>query len=202
MQTVHADSVAAQPWRNGGGRTRELLAWPAGPDWRVRVSLADIDSEGPFSAFPGVERWFAVVQGAGVRLAWPDGLQSVRPAEVKPADPPLRFDGAEAPGCTLIDGPTRDLNLMLRRDTGAGTMQPVIAGKAWTARFDQRGLFTFRPGLLTLGEEPVVPSAPAPSRHRIDALTLVWSMGDSRCIFVPDTPGPCGWWLGFSDLAP
>ena len=60
-----------QPWRNGGGVTRELLAWPDGGDWRVRVSVADIDADGPFSAFPGVERWFAVLEGAGVALRSP-----------------------------------------------------------------------------------------------------------------------------------
>ena len=28
-QVVSAQEVAAQRWRNGGGWTRELLAWPA-----------------------------------------------------------------------------------------------------------------------------------------------------------------------------
>ena len=51
---ITADDVAPTPWRNGGGRTRELLAWPHVADWKVRVSIADIDRDGPFSAFPGV----------------------------------------------------------------------------------------------------------------------------------------------------
>ena len=45
--------------------TRELLAEPA-PNWRWRISVADIQGSGAFSAYPGVSRWFAVVQGAGV----------------------------------------------------------------------------------------------------------------------------------------
>ena len=40
-----------QPWRNGGGVTRELLAWPAGGGWQVRVSVAEIEADGPFSPF-------------------------------------------------------------------------------------------------------------------------------------------------------
>ena len=56
------------PWRNGGGLTRELLAWPDGGDWAVRVSVAEIEADGPFSTFPGVERWFAVLEGGGVAL--------------------------------------------------------------------------------------------------------------------------------------
>ena len=57
-----------QPWRNGGGVTRELLAWPQAADWRLRVSVADIERDGPFSPFPGVDRWFAVIEGDGVEL--------------------------------------------------------------------------------------------------------------------------------------
>ena len=34
-------------------------------------------------------------------------------------DPPLRFDGADPPHAKLIDGPTRDLNLMLRHGVDA-----------------------------------------------------------------------------------
>ena len=60
---VPGERVAAR-WRNGGGRTRELLAWPDAADWKVRVSVADVESDGPFSAFPGVQRWFAVLEGA------------------------------------------------------------------------------------------------------------------------------------------
>ena len=62
-------------------------------DWNVRLSVADIDADGPFSALPGVVRWFAVVQGAGVELDFrePDARRITR------TDPPLRFDGAAAP---------------------------------------------------------------------------------------------------------
>ena len=65
---VRTADVPAQPWRNGGGVTRELLALPEGGDWRVRISVADVASNGPFSTFAGVDRWFAVLDGAGVEL--------------------------------------------------------------------------------------------------------------------------------------
>ncbi len=107
--TVRAAEVATKAWRNGGGRTRELLTWPAGPDWSFRLSLADIAADGPFSAFPGVQRWFAVIEGAGVILTLADGER-----RVTPRSEPLCFDGAEAPECRLVEGATRDLNLMLR----------------------------------------------------------------------------------------
>ena len=101
------------PWRNGGGRTRELLAWPSADDWLVRVSVADIEADGPFSPFPGVDRCFAVLEGAGVELALPDG-----PVRLQRGQAGVAFAGEAAPGCTLLGGPTRDLNLMVRRDAG------------------------------------------------------------------------------------
>lgn len=30
---IALDTVPRQPWRNGGGSTRELLAWPDATDW-------------------------------------------------------------------------------------------------------------------------------------------------------------------------
>ena len=34
----------------------------------LRISVADIEAHGPFSNFEGVDRWFGVLQGEGVRL--------------------------------------------------------------------------------------------------------------------------------------
>ena len=106
---VEADRIPPQPWRNGGGATRELFVWPPQGDWRLRISLADIERDGPFSAFPGVQRHFAVVEGAGVVLTL-----AGRTHTVTAGGDPIAFDGALAPGCRLVDGPTRDLNLMLQ----------------------------------------------------------------------------------------
>src|ERR1043165_8979595 len=104
---ITADEVAPTPWRNGGGRTRELLAWPHVADWKVRISVADIDRDGPFSAYPGVDRWFGVLSGEGVIM---------RGRALKPNEGMVRFPGEDAPDCTLIDGPTQDFNVMHRRD--------------------------------------------------------------------------------------
>lgn len=134
---IAADAMPAQPWRNGGGVTRELHAWPAGADWRLRLSLADIARDGPFSAFPGVQRHFAVIEGGGVALQFADGERLLRAG-----DAPLGFDGRLAPGCRLLAGPTRDLNLMLRGL--AGEMRLATAddrddGGGWRALFSAAG---------------------------------------------------------------
>ena len=111
--TLHLADVAPQAWKNGGGLTRELLAWPAADNWRIRLSVADITADGPFSVFPGVERWFAVLQGQGVCLSV-DGAAT----ELGAGSTPFTFDGAAQTDCKLLGGATRDFNLMLRGANG------------------------------------------------------------------------------------
>ena len=133
IHTVPLAGVAAQPWRNGGGTTRELLAWPDANDWQLRVSVAEIETDGPFSAFPGIERAFAVLEGAGVVLALPQGER-----RLDAQSRAVRFAGEAAPMCRLIDGPTRDLNLMARRDAGPIHLhRDTLAPATWR----WRGLF-------------------------------------------------------------
>jgi hypothetical protein len=110
---VRLDEVFPTPWRNGGGTTRELLAWPHREGWRVRISVADIAASGPFSSFPGVSRWFAVLSGQGVNLRV-DGTEH----SLKADSAALRFDGAAKVDCDLIEGATQDFNLMLQASEG------------------------------------------------------------------------------------
>ena len=111
--SVRLDEVTAAPWRNGGGVTRELLAWPEAGEWRVRMSVAEVAGDGPFSCFDGAQRWFAVLAGAGVRLR----LQGAT-HELTQRSAPFEFDGAIATECELLAGATQDFNLMLRGVTG------------------------------------------------------------------------------------
>lgn len=104
---VSLAATPSQPWRNGGGATRELLAWPTASDWRVRMSVAEVASAGPFSRFDGVERWFAVLEGEGVALRI-DGQSH----PLTRASEAFRFDGGAAVHCDLPGGATRDFNLM------------------------------------------------------------------------------------------
>ena len=148
------------PWRNGGGLTRELLAWPAPQRWQLRVSVARIDCSGPFSPFSGVQRWFSVLSGEGVQLDLPRGVVTQTPA-----DDPLAFDGEAAPMCTLLDGPTEDLNLMAPRDAGQARLQRARPGSGIERATRWRGLFAVDPALLDIGERT----------EGIAAHTLVWT---------------------------
>ena len=161
MHTARLDEVPPQPWRNGGGATQELLAWPSAADWVLRISVARIDRNGPFSAYPGVERWFAVVGGEGVVLRF-----AARRAMLSAGSEPLRFDGAAAPQCDLLEGPTQDLNLMVRSDAGRGGMALVVAAEDWISPAAVRAVYTAEAATLHVeGRGPV----------ELTAGTLAWS---------------------------
>ena len=117
-QVIRLSDVRPTPWKNGGGTTRELIAWPQtklnAQDWTWRASVADVNQSGPFSSFPGVQRWFAVLSGDGVRLAV-DGQMH----ELRKIDPPFCFDGAAQTRCELLGGATRDFNLMVQGGASA-----------------------------------------------------------------------------------
>jgi len=124
-QHIALQDAAAMPWKNGGGMTRELLAWPPGvADWHWRISVAQVDANGPFSLFEGVQRWFAVLDGAGVQLALGQG-DTVHMQRLTSHSDAFCFDGAVPADCTLIDGSTQDFNLMVRRKLASASLQRV-----------------------------------------------------------------------------
>lgn len=56
------------PWVNGRGTTVEMLR-EDGPDGlRLRLSMASVVEDGPFSVLPGIERNLTVISGPGFRL--------------------------------------------------------------------------------------------------------------------------------------
>lgn len=189
IRSIALASVAPQAWRNGGGGTRELLCWPSAQDWLLRISVAEIEADGPFSPFPGVTRWFAVVEGAGVTLSFPDAVHKLMPGHA-----PLRFAGTPAPNCSLHDGATRDLNLMARLDQnadGQSTMQRVQSGVDWRERFAMRGLYAAADGHWSCGNE----------HGDVLANTLLWADNQSSAAwhFEPAAHNTVpGWWLGFT----
>ena len=123
--TLTLADVAPSAWKNGGGVTRELLAWPHPTHWVFRLSVADVQADGPFSVFEGVQRWFAVLSGAGVRLCLGHGGEGVVHT-LNSHSAPFCFDGALPVDCALIDGATQDFNLMLRADQASAHMQRVV----------------------------------------------------------------------------
>ena len=106
---IRLQDTPVSPWKNGGGTTQSLVCWPSPSDWVFRMSVARIDSDGPFSEFKGVDRWFAVLSGEGVVLQFPE-----RRVEAGALDAAVQFSGDLPCQCSLINGPTVDFNLMVQ----------------------------------------------------------------------------------------
>jgi uncharacterized protein len=193
---VLADQIAPQPWRNGGGRTRELLTWPAGARaWELRISLAEVSRDGPFSLYPGIERCFTVIEGAGVRL-----LLDGREHRLEVGSEPLRFSGALPAFCTLIDGPTTDLNLM--HAGGLASMVSAQSATPWNSPLPQRGIFTRTCGTWSTGSRG---DGAAPRVLKLPAHCLLWleNAENEAWTFVADAPGAASpaLWLDFAPRA-
>ena len=193
MILVDVAGAAPVPWKNGGGVTRELLKLPAdagADDWTLRISVADIDADGPFSPFPGISRCFAVLTGAGVRLRWP-----ARAQHVHVGDAPLHFDGADAPDCTLFDGPTRDLNVMVRqRHATAEVTLANVADEAWPGHALGLGFFALRPVVLHgADDQPVTMPALSLAFAHVPADRLLparaWRVQDNDGALAHTVPG-------------
>jgi uncharacterized protein len=197
LSTPQQIRLSDQPllnWRNGGGSMRDLWVWPRSgqrddsrdknqdnsPDgawddaWQYRISVANIDRSGPFSSFPGVARWFTLIEGSGVVLEF-EG----RTVLLKVGDAPCFFEGAEAPYCRLLGGPCRALNLMTQSpqtrapSVSSGILQLLETGQSWSAsllsqpgRVNQAGLFTTVAGHLHRDGHGDI---------EVAAETLVWS---------------------------
>lgn len=85
-------------------------------DFVWRVSVADVAQPGPFSRFTGVDRTLVLLSGAGMMLDEGDGHTH---ALTQPLDI-ARFSGEAVIDARLVDGATRDFNLMLRRGAVQG----------------------------------------------------------------------------------
>ncbi|KOF17797.1 HutD-family protein [Ensifer adhaerens] len=114
MKLLPASGHKRMPWKNGGGETIEISVFPESAslsefDWRV--SMATVASDGPFSAFPGIDRTLSILEGNGMTLLI-DGRDPARLTEV---DAPLAFPADVATSASLIDGTIVDLNVMTRR---------------------------------------------------------------------------------------
>jgi len=125
LTLIGGAQLVASPWKNGGGVTREVAAFPAdtGLDTFVwRVSVADVAQAGPFSRFAGIDRTLVLLSGAGMLLDEAQSGEAVTTHALTQAFDTARFAGEAHIDARLVDGPTRDFNLMVRRDRAQGEL--------------------------------------------------------------------------------
>jgi environmental stress-induced protein Ves len=100
-------------WRNDGGWTREVARDSEGlDDFGWRVSIADVETDGPFSAFVGCDRILVMLTGNGMDLTDADNGETTR---LRPGRERVRFAGESPIRATLTDGPTTDFNVLWDR---------------------------------------------------------------------------------------
>jgi environmental stress-induced protein Ves len=123
MIRIDSHDCRPVPWLNGGGLTRELARGPgsaAQADFGWRLSLADLERDGPFSSMAGCDRSFALVDGA-ISLEF----NAARVALDFRSDP-VEFAGEIAPMAELRgDSICRAFNLILARGRWTGRMRRV-----------------------------------------------------------------------------
>ncbi len=128
MRLIRRADLTAQPWKNGGGRTWEIAAYPDGAGFDTmlwRLSMAEVAADGPFSAFAGIDRTLTVLSGK-MELDFASGGLVALDA----AAPPLAFPGEAAVHARVAEGPVIDLNVMTRRGAFGHCLTALQTGEA------------------------------------------------------------------------
>jgi hypothetical protein len=135
----------------------------------------------------------ASIQGVWTRLSGTAEKLSASEDErvLGPDDEALHFAGEAAPGCRLVGGPTRDLNLMVRASAGQASMRQAVSGQSgppptspWRALYTHGGavlqadaqVLTLPPGSLWWDD-----TGPAGAHWQLQAGVGAWwlEMGGS-----------------------
>ena len=152
VEILRAADRTPTPWKNGGGLTWEIAAFPdganlAGFDWRM--SMASVAAGGPFSTFPGVDQLMLVLDGVlelEIAGAGRLRLDAASAAAEFPGDADVR---ALAPGA-----PVTDLNVMVRRGRFTASLERrQIAGAAAVVCQDVTLIVCRAPGEVQMGAE-------------------------------------------------
>ena len=144
-------------WRNGLGWTREIHAssLPGTGGWDWRLSIAEIEADGPYSTFPGVQREQVLLAGEGLALDFGVGPERL----LAPPHGRQRFSGEAGVQARLRAGRVEVFNLMWQ----AGRVVPrlwhrplvgsmllfVDPGETWAVHL--------MAGQATVGGEPAMP---------------------------------------------
>ncbi len=96
------------PWKNGGGMTQELFKVGNDP-FSLRISVAKVASDGPFSSFPGLLRELILLEGSLI-LKFPNKKILLHSFQ------PFSFSGEDYVESHLLNGPVRDFNVIFSNE--------------------------------------------------------------------------------------
>ncbi|AZI58603.1 HutD family protein [Nakamurella antarctica] len=142
-----ARSRTVTAWKNGGGQTWQIAAdspQAAVDNFAWRVSIACISKDGIFSAFPGVDRSLGLIDGDDLELLIEGELRRLRRGTV------TDFAGEANVVGRLTGSATRDLNLMVRRSFGRGSMEFARVPVGTSSIVGQSAGFTAGAGITAI----------------------------------------------------
>jgi uncharacterized protein len=162
-------------WKNGGGVTREVAAFPPGSDFdgfAWRISIAEVRNAGPFSQFAGIDRVMAVLTGS-LSIT----LGDAAPARLGPDDPPLQFPGELAVTAEPQGAGATDLNLMTRRALHRGRLvRHEGHGRRTLARASEVSIvIPLQPAVLEVDGEQI----------QLEPLDAAQLSGPAACVLSP-----------------
>ncbi len=103
--------LAAAPWRNGLGISRDVVTVASGDGALLwQVSLAELAGDCDFSDYAGFDRVFTPVLGEGITLSHDDGPFTLSPLLV-----PRAFPGEARTRCRVGGGTGRAFNVVTAR---------------------------------------------------------------------------------------
>jgi len=185
------------PWKNGGGITHEIVRFPmSGDPFDWRVSMAQLDTSGPFSNFSGYSRTMVLLQGAGVALTVGD-----RHLVLKHVGDLAEFDGGLPTRGDLLHGPCTDLNLIVSTSS--------IRARTWIARLE--GTRALRPPpretmLVFALNGPVTLEMDDGECHRLQTWDLALVSPQDRGVIGPAAgaqgPVPLAFFASLNDNSP
>lgn len=157
MRILRASDYRSMPWKNGGGTTTEIVVSPAGAgldDFDWRVSMARVETGGPFSIFAGIDRTLSILEGEGMGLS----IAGHEPVDLTRTSEPLFFPADAATDATLPAGPITDLNVMTRRGRAHHTVRRVVLSEPLELTTETAATLVFcHEGSIQIGESPTLP---------------------------------------------
>ncbi|MCB8822147.1 HutD/Ves family protein [Microvirga rosea] len=184
---IRAAELVRVPWKNGGGTTSEISVFPHGAGFDTfgwRISMADVAMEGPFSAFPGVDRTLIVMEGGNIELT----VGGV-PFRLKGPSDKLSFSGDDPTTCRLLSGPIRDLNVMTRRGQFRHRTRTLEAGTALLAEDAHMAFITPLNGRLNVTLGGTMHALETHDTLMLPAWTdLIPLSGPGRAVLIEITP--------------
>lgn len=120
IKFIPRKSFVKVPWKNGLGFTHEIAKLNQALSDRFiwRLSIAEVNQNGPFSSFEGYERNISVLNGAGMTLQVNDKSSGHLPPFQS-----FEFSGSDQTYCDLFAGRIDDFNLIFDPEFVDGSVE-------------------------------------------------------------------------------